>query len=524
MVLALADEERITDWPHLDERSAAFFALGAGAATGVPAVVACTSGTAAAELLPAVVEARYGRVPLIALTADRPARLVGTGAPQTIDQAGLYGSSSLLSIDAEAADPGTEPAALAARLWAAARTGGPVHLNLRFEEPLVPDAPPPSGDPEVRLPDAAPAAAVEIGRLDDLRGGMRGLLVAGPSREPDLHAAVTALATALDWPILADPLSGLRAGIHDRSRVVVSGDLLAGSGWLDTSPPDVVLRIGALPTSKPLWRWLEEHPQVVQVLIDPPGTRDPLGAAAHEIPGPAAPVLEAFTARALDPAPNGWCERWMTADRAATEAAAAALPDFPGELAIAATVATALPDGATLWVASSMPVRDVDMTFPSTERAVRVLSNRGANGIDGLISTALGSLAATGDHTVLLAGDLAVLHDAAALGAAARLSLPLAIVAVNNDGGGIFHFLPQASGNKGVFERHFGTPHGLDLTAVAEAFGVRASRAGSIEDVQAAIASRPDGPLLVEVRTDRHTNVEEHRSVRDAVRSALRGV
>jgi 2-succinyl-5-enolpyruvyl-6-hydroxy-3-cyclohexene-1-carboxylate synthase len=533
LALALAEEPGITDWPHLDERSAAFFALGIARATGLPALAVCTSGTAAAEFLPAAVEARHGRVPLILITADRPADLQGVGAPQTIDQASLFATTAKWSHDLEPplageGAPGLA-AALAARLVTAALESppGPVHLNLRFREPLVPTGPRPAASP-------APPAVLfgrslptpeAVARLAALVEGRRGLLVLGPPDDPGLPAAAAAGAAACGFPILADPLSGARAGAHDLSRVISTAEPLAAAGWLEKAPPEVVLRVGALPTSKPLWQWLGDHPEVPQALVDPAGWRDPGATLSLMVRAEPAPTLAALAATSLRPAPEAWGQAWHRAEGAARAAidevlAAAA---FPNEPEVVRVLAGALPPGAFLAVASSMPIRDVDAFLPARPAPLRLLGNRGAAGIDGFLSTGLGAAAVAGAPAYLLSGDLSALHDLTALAAAARLAIAATIVVVHNDGGGIFHFLPQA-GFPAHFERHWGTPHGLDFVALARALGVEADRVETRPALAAAVSTAPAGPRLVEVRTDRAANFELHRRIREAVAAALAGL
>lgn len=531
LALALAEDDRITDWSHHDERSSAFFALGIARTTRRPALIVTTSGTAAAELYPAVVEARYGRVPLIALTADRPFELREVGAPQTIDQQNLFGAVPAWSHDIEvtgAEEPATI-AALAARMVALA-TGtppAPVHLNLRFREPLVPSGdmprPAPVAVPEV-MPGRLEPTADQVDRLAALVAGRRGVLVAGPQDDPALPEAAVALARAAGWPILADPLSGLRAGSHDLGPVLAYGDPLAWAGWLERAHPEVVVRLGALPTSKPVGQWLGAHPEVDHLFIEPAGWRDPTASATTVIRAAPAPTLEALGKAMTAPAPAQWAQLWQAADRAAGEAVRRAVQStpFPNEPAVPPVLAGSLPDPSVLWVASSMPVRDVDAFFGVTRRRIRLLANRGANGIDGFISAGLGSAAVARVPTYLLAGDLSLLHDLNALATAARLDLPVTIVTVNNDGGGIFHFLPQEGHRH--FERHFATPHGLDLTAVASALGMEAAVVDTLDDLTEAVAAPPDRPRMFEVRTDRGKNVTIHRNIRRAVEQALEGL
>ncbi|MBN2113484.1 MAG: 2-succinyl-5-enolpyruvyl-6-hydroxy-3-cyclohexene-1-carboxylic-acid synthase [Acidimicrobiia bacterium] len=533
LALALAEEPGITDWPHIDERSSAFFALGIGRATHFPAVAVCTSGTAAAEFLPAAVEARHGRVPLILVTADRPADLQGVGAPQTIDQAGLFGAAAKWAHDLEPPAPGEAApglaAALAARLVTTALEppAGPVHLNLRFREPLVPDSPPPIGgaEPPVVLPGRVLPGSAAVARLAAHVSGRRGLVVCGPQDDPALPAAAAACAAACGFPLVADPLSGARAGRHDLSRVIAAADPLAAAGWLRHTPPEVVVRVGALPTSKPLWQWLAEHPEAEQVLIDPAGWRDPGATASLVVRADPTATLEALAATAPHPAPGGWIDSWRQADAAARTALDRVLAEaaFPNEPEVVRVLGEALPAGALLAVASSMPIRDVDAFFPARPAPVRLIGNRGAAGIDGFLSTGLGAAAAAGSPAYLLAGDLSTLHDLTALGTAARLGIKATIVVIHNDGGAIFHFLPQAT-FPAHFERHWGTPHGLDFVAAAQVFGVTATRVHRRHELEEAVAAVPDRPRLLEVRTERAANFDLHRRLRRAVEEAITGL
>jgi 2-succinyl-5-enolpyruvyl-6-hydroxy-3-cyclohexene-1-carboxylate synthase len=530
LALSLAEEPGITDWPHHDERSSGFFALGIGRATLFPAVAVCTSGTAAAEFLPAVTEARHGRVPLIVITADRPADLQGVGAPQTIDQAAIYGAAVKWSCDLEPPAPGEAAAGLAAALAARLVAGalemppGPVHLNLRFREPLVPTGPvPPAGAlPPVVLAGRPAPSPTAVSRLAALVAGRRGLLVCGPQDDPALPAAAAACAAACGFPLVADPLSGVRAGTHDLSRVMAAADPLAGAGWLRRASPEVVVRVGALPTSKPLWQWLGEHPEVPQVLIDPAGWRDPGASLSLVIRADPAATLEALAAAGPHPAPAAWQEEWRRADRAAAGAIDRILAEtpFPNEPEVARLLAEALPPGGLLAVASSMPIRDLDAFFPARPAPLRIIGNRGAAGIDGFLSTGLGAAAASGAPACLLSGDLSALHDLTALGTAARLGIRADIVVLHNDGGAIFHFLPQAA-FPAHFERHWGTPHGLDFVAAAKAFGVDARRIAERADLAATLAAPGPGPRLLEVRTQRAANFDLHRRLRRAVDEAL---
>ena len=533
ILLSLAAEERIRTWSVLDERSAGFLALGIAKTSGKPVVLTCTSGTAAANFLPAVAEARESRVPLIVLTADRPPELREVGAGQSIDQVKLYGSAAKWFVEVGNVEPGRESAvhhrALACRAWATAAGGRPgvVHLNLTLREPLAPveeelDAAVwegrPHGGPWVEVVESrVPPGTAEIADLaDQIQSVLRGVIVCGPTHE-DLAAPVVRLARAAGWPVLAEPTSGVRCGAHDRSWVVAHYDaLLRAPGWAGAHRPDLVLRVGDTPTSKPLRTWLADAPQLV---VDPHGAwHEPTRAADALIVAPAAETCEAIAA-ALEPAEGtpepdspswdeGWLEDWLAADRLVAPALAAQ-PD-PFEPKVCAALAELLPDDAFLWVSSSMPIRDVETFLPSTDKPIRLLSNRGANGIDGIVSSALGAAAASGGHAYLLTGELALLHDIGALLAAQRLGLGLTIVCINNGGGGIFDFLAVADhADAEAYERLVATPSGVDLGRLARGIGMRHTLVATLDDLRAALAE----PGLIEVRTDRARNVELHRAL-----------
>ncbi|MFL6242890.1 MAG: 2-succinyl-5-enolpyruvyl-6-hydroxy-3-cyclohexene-1-carboxylic-acid synthase [Acidimicrobiia bacterium] len=535
LALALAGDDRIRLHVHLDERSAAFFALGTAKASGSPAVVLCTSGTAAANFHPAVLEASHARTPLIVCTADRPPELRDTGAGQTVDQLDLYGRA--VRWFCEVGVPGDHPGAGTSWRSIAARAvaesvgppAGPVHLNLAFREPLVPTGAPlvdapgrPDGRPwtAVTRPTRAPDEATVARVADAVRAHPRGLIVAGWGSDASAGAA-DRVATAAGWPVLADPISGLRQGPHAVSTYEA---LVRSPGFAERHRPELVLRLGAAPTSKPLTAWL--GPEVPQLLVDPDAAwLDPGRGVADRIAVDAAPLLDAL-AGALEPPP----ERdgaWLRAWRAAEQAARAALDDlldgwealFEGR--VARDTVDALPNGATLVVASSMPVRDVE-AFARPRAGVRFLANRGVNGIDGFVSTVLGAATASSGPTVALLGDLCLLHDANGLLGAADRGVDATFVVLDNDGGGIFSFLPQAE-LPDHFELLFGTPHGVDLAALASMHGLPAQRvekAGEVVPaVEAAIAA--GGIRFVIVPTERAENVRRHRDAWTAVASAL---
>jgi 2-succinyl-5-enolpyruvyl-6-hydroxy-3-cyclohexene-1-carboxylate synthase len=548
LALAVASCEALTTRVILDERSAGFFALGLARVSRRPVVIVVTSGTAVANLLPAVVEANLARVPLVVLTADRPAELQDRGAPQTIDQTRIFGAHAKWTSELPLFDG--EPATIAhvrsvagravATAWAG--PAGPVHLNVPFREPLLPDGP--LAQAEADLPARAFADALAgRPRLDDhqieelarrVSRAWRGLIIAGPDDDPRLLDALPRLARATTFPILADPLSGLRAGRHDRSLVIASGDQICRSGpWLDDHLPELVIRTGAMPTAKPILEMLARAKPKLIVLDGDAGWREPALLPAtfvHADPADTADRLGKQLGR-------GWYDTAWNGDwRRAEEAAAVAMTgwlaelDEPFEGAPFPALAAALPDGAVLWSGSSMPVRDMDAWFPSTDRAITVRANRGANGIDGVISSALGA-AATGAPTALVIGDVSFLHDVSAIGTARQLGLSLAIVLIDNDGGGIFSFLPQAQPAAAIpgtglpehYEALFGTPHGTDLPAVVRAFGAGYRKAGA-RDLREAIdwSLATPGVNVVHLKTSRALNLALHREVAAAVQAEIR--
>jgi len=510
LALAFAVDPRITHHVVRDERSGGFAALGIAKSTGVPAATVCTSGTAAAHYLPAVVEARHARVPLLVLTADRPPELRGAGAPQTIDQSLLFGANVRLFADVGVPDETTAGRAelLALRSWTAAVDAppGPVHLNFPFREPLaVPRGPAPAPglrhDPGYRVPDPE--------TLDDLAAVLsarKALLVCGGRMRPGFAAAASLVAAEGQIPVLADVQCRFPS-----PATIAYPHLLAGDGTLDRLTPDVVLRVGALPTSKALWQWLEQS-GIEQVYLDDGEWREPLGSASRVVRGDPAATLVALTGRLRPPA-EAWLERWLEADAAAAERLNARLraEPFPNEPAIARTVMASLPPDAIVYVGSSMPIRDVDAFAGIPRTDVEVLANRGANGIDGLLASAAGAALASERPVVVLAGDLSFLHDVGTLTWIARFRPRLRLVVVDNAGGGIFHFLPQArTVAPDLFEELFATPHGVDLVELAGALGIPGRRVEDDRTLAAAAGAPVEGPELIAVPTDRTGNVAVH--------------
>jgi 2-succinyl-5-enolpyruvyl-6-hydroxy-3-cyclohexene-1-carboxylate synthase len=527
IVLSLVRESRIRCWSHIDERCAGFFALGAAKVSGRPVAIACTSGTAAANLAPAVIEAFQARIPLIVLTADRPPELRDVGAGQTIDQLKLYGDAVKWFVEIGVHDSTPERLrwirALACRAFWTALDGrpGPVHLNIPLREPLVLDQPLPAdstgrpdGRPWVIRTRAVPAPAVGQAELP-----ARGVVIAGRyERNREFGPAAARFAEHAGYPLLADPLSGARRG---PAAVAHYDALLRDERFAAQMRPELVIRIGDLPTSKPLREWLAALEHADQIAFDPDAAwQDPSASLTESHPEDPVLALQAWTP--TTPAHHAWLAAWRAADAAAGAAMMRALGDELSEPLVAGRLGEWLPADATLFVASSMPVRDVELMLAANEGSPRVLSNRGANGIDGTVSSAFGAAAASDGPVVLLIGDVALVYDLGGLLAARRLGLRLTIVVLNNDGGGIFHFLPVAA-EADAFEDHVATPHGLDFGQAARLFGCDYRRPQNVDELVTTLERSISAPrtTIIEVRTDRQQNLALHRRVADAVRAAL---
>jgi len=533
LVLTLAAQPGLEAVSIIDERSAGFVALGMAKESGRPVAVTCTSGTASANLLPALVEAHEARVPLIVLTADRPPELRDTGAGQAIDQIKLYGGFVKWFVEIGNHEPGRDSAvhhrALACRAFWTAAGGrpGPVHLNFPLREPLAPvrevlDAQAwqgrTDGRPWVAIsePPRVPSAE-QVLELAPRLAGRRGAIVCGSTSE-DVAAPAARLAQATGCPLLADPTSGVRCGGHDRSHVIAHYDvLLRDERFAADHAAEVVVRIGDTPTSKPLRSWLQGASQIV---VDPHAVwHEPTRTAETMVVANAASTCESLAA-ALEEGepsrPEGWIASWRAADALVPPALAATPAGF--EPRFGAVLARELPAGATLWVSSSMPIRDVEAFFPQRPEALRFLANRGANGIDGVVSSALGASVTADGPCILLIGEVALVHDAGGLLAAGRRTTELTIVCLNNGGGGIFDFLPLAQeADAAPYAEHILTPTGVELSALAAAAGLPYSLAADTDELAGALRR----PGLIEVPTDRQLNVAARRDLYEAVGVAL---
>ena len=527
LTLAFDAHPDVTVHLHLDERSAGFYALGLAMATERPVALVCTSGTAAVEFHPAVVEAQMSNVPLLVLTADRPPELRHSGANQTIDQVKMYGDHVLWAVDVglpEAEPPGVALRNLrttAARALAVADgiVKGPVHLNIPFRKPLEPNS--------AYTPDFGPSMTTRIQRgvlhptaaqIDELAALLaaheRGVIICGP-RCPggDFPAAVAELARRSGYPIFADPLSGLRFGPHTADTPIIAcyETVLNGDpGW---GQPEVIVRFGAVPTSKWLNEWLDK---------DLPGVGKPGRSApqihiradgvwsddSHRVNG-YVQADEALTCRALaqriSRGESGWTRQLLATEERFWNAASDSLHEEWWDVSAVAALIDALPDGCNLFLGNSLPIRHVDQFARPSGKGIRVYGNRGASGIDGVTSSALGVAAADPETpTVLLIGDISFYHDLNGLLAVQQQKLKnVTIVLLNNDGGSIFRRLPIA-GQEPAFTRLFLTPHGLDFAPVIRMYGLDYAQADNPESLQTALAAsiQTQTPTVIEVRTD----------------------
>ncbi len=507
MAVALTDRDEVRVHVVHDERSAAFVALGLGL-DGVPALLLCTSGTAAANFYPAVVEAGLSEVPMIVLTADRPEELRGVGAPQTIDQIDLYGGHVRWSRDPGVADDGERTLwrALADDAWAHAAVG-PVQLNLAFREPLLGVA---GSLPE---PVELPTPVILTKRLDRVPVGLdreRGVILAGGRSGVD-PVDVATLHSATGWPIIADPVSNMR---HLSGVVTTADSLLRHEAFAAGHLPEVIIRIGRPAASKVLVQWTARATanRAPLVQVGGPGVIDP----GHDVE--AVCSIDSVLGAVRSGGPTEWTDSWLDADRRADAAITATLAGFDEltEPAVARLLAEHLPSDAELTVASSMPVRDLEW-FGG--RWARAHANRGANGIDGVLSTALGR-SLSRDSSLVLLGDLAFVHDSNALLALIARKTDLRIVVVDNNGGGIFSFLPQATElPHDRFEQLFGTPLSVDIVALATAYGLDARTVQAADELVEQLAV--PGPWLCCVPSDRRHNVSVHAQLHAAVAATV---
>jgi len=543
LALAAADHAAAITVHH-DERGLGFAALGWARATGRPAVVITTSGSAVANLWPSVCEAHLDGIPLILLTADRPPELRDTGANQTMPQPGLFGHYVRWQMDLPCPDVKVPASYLLSTIdeayaRAVGEPAGPVHLNQMFREPLAP----------VRVRDGSAAWQQTVARwwrqdtswqirvvgkrsperraVNDVAAWAkrRGIIVAGSLALSDDRAAVCQLGDAWGWPVLPDVRSGLRLDMEKHGVVSMIDQLLLGDHATNQLRPDCIVHVGGRLSSKRLNSWLAEAKVPYLHLSDHPDRLDPYGVVTDRwVVSPAKAIASLIKASGKGKAPAGWRKRWMELHHRLETAWRELLAESDGltEPAVAASVSDLIPAGHGLFVASSMPVRDLDMYGLSRRSPPEVVANRGVSGIDGNLATACGFALGRAAPVTVVIGDVALLHDLNSLGLVAMTGVPVVVVVINNDGGGIFSFLPVSKTPR-HFETCFGTPHGRSFRHAAALYDLpymnpetaAAFREAYYEAVQRGVS------CIIEVRTERAANLREHRRIQNRLAAVI---
>jgi 2-succinyl-5-enolpyruvyl-6-hydroxy-3-cyclohexene-1-carboxylate synthase len=532
LALMLAEHPDITIHLNIDERSSAFFALGLAKALHEPVAMVCTSGTATANYYPAIIEAYYARVPLVVLTADRPHELRDVGAPQAIDQIHLYGKHVKWFVEMAIPQHTKEMIRYARTIGARAvataakAPAGPVHVNFPFREPLVPDMENAKNYREA-LDKRAASITIETGELaltakqlqsiaDTLSEAKQGIIVCGELRNDEVKRAIVSLAEKLSFPILADPLSQLRSGSTNGENIIDCYDtFLRDEHAAGLFKPDLVLRFGAMPVSKALLLFLKKHGDARQLVVDGgAGWREPGGLVNDMIYSNELSFCSSVEKRMEKQEKSSWLRKWRNVNIAAKNALSSIRDEEElSEGKLFMLLQDLMPEKSHLFVGNSMPIRDLDTFFFSNDKEIRTFANRGANGIDGVVSTALG-VSTVLENTVLVIGDLSFFHDMNGLMAAKLQQTNITILLINNDGGGIFSFLPQAS-EKDYFETLFGTPHGLDFSHAVALYQGEYTKVSSWDELKEVFAKSLEIPGLkvIEVPTTRETNVLKHRNL-----------
>ncbi|MBM7588351.1 2-succinyl-5-enolpyruvyl-6-hydroxy-3-cyclohexene-1-carboxylate synthase [Bacillus pakistanensis] len=524
--LLLAEHPEIQVFINVDERSAAFFALGIAKAENQPVAMLCTSGTASANYYPAIIEAKYSRVPLVVLTADRPHELREVGAPQAIDQIQMYGRHVKWSIDMPL--PESSSSILSFAKSTASRgigisresPAGPVHFNFPFREPLVPNlsnaySQPPLGNVLVTGGERILSKQQSEIFRKKMAEKEKGLIICGPQLDRDSIDAILSFSELYNFPILADPLSGIRSGAHRKTTVVDSYDSFLRTEVVKNSlVPDVVIRFGAMPVSKALSLYLKHFHNLDYWVIDEGGQwLDPIGKATEMIHCSTLSFCESLTNGSCPSVESKWLNKWLSINEQTKRCIIDSKCTDMSEGEAVRSLIDWLPDSSTLFVSNSMPIRDVDTYFLNTNKQINVLANRGANGIDGVVSTALG-VSTSKAPTFLLIGDLAFFHDMNGLLAGKMHNLNVKIIVLNNNGGGIFSYLPQAKEDK-HFESLFGTPMDLEFSSLSALYHADYYKAIEMDEFSTAFkkSCRHSGVSIIEVVTNRGKNTEQHRKL-----------
>ena len=518
---------------HLDERVAAFHALGAAKATRIPSILICSSGTAAANYLPAVVEANHAATPMIICTADRPPELRQWGEGQTINQVGLYGNNVRWHYDLPVASEINESHArsTAFRAWSmsTSRLQGPVHLNWPFRKPLEPtqklETPEASLSPESSYQEEMPRSSSLVSLAKECE---RGLITVGPNSLQDKELdALVAFSSGSGWPILADPCSQLRdRGSLSGAPIITSGELLFAEERFTSllDQVDVIVHVGLPATSKAYRLWKQETPPTRYVIVSPGvDWPDPSHEVTDIIQGS---ITAAFSEPSSGRGANSrWCELWTKHNGIALEAVKRHVSENQSELSLTSRILSSIPSGTSLMLSNSMIVRDAELVLQNMKSDVKVISNRGANGIDGVISTGIGVSSSSGGRCLVLVGDVAAVHDIAGLVAAGRLQSDVVIVVINNGGGAIFSFLQVAKEiDNDNFEHLFTTPHHTNFIDIASSAGIQSQVIESSLDVEELLgrAFESKGPSLFLCNTNVEETVKAYEEMRAGFQASFR--
>lgn len=533
LALTICEHKALNEWVIIDERSAAFFALGMAQKTRRPVALVCTSGTAATNYFPAIAEAYYNRVPLIVLTTDRPHELRDVGAPQAIDQINLYGNHVKWFKEMALPDMTShiltyvQQTAMRAVSTATSDCPGPVHLNFPFREPLVPDFTL-NGVAErlnyKQIDDLTAMQPIKGYRqltsdqiqliLQQIRHQKKGLIVCGPQISKPAAKAISALAKTWKIPVLADPLSQLRAGEGEKSQVISSYDaILRHDDIRRRLRPDYIIRFGAMPVSKMYRFYVELHKDVLQFVVDESeGFRDPTNYMSQFVYAQYESFCDALI-QATDEITTdvSWLKLWQKMEKTAHSHLFTPSEECITEGEAIRGLLEVIPNGSCIYIGNSMPVRDLDTFFKPTNKDITILGNRGVNGIDGMVSSGVGA-AAVGDRVTLVLGDLSFYHDLNGLLATKHYDIDITILVINNDGGGIFSFLPQAKHEK-HFEKLFGTPLNINFHHAVKMYGGYFTTVTHEKQLQRELTKSYDrkGLSVIEVRTNRKENERWHR-------------
>ncbi|EON71646.1 2-succinyl-5-enolpyruvyl-6-hydroxy-3-cyclohexene-1-carboxylic-acid synthase [Lysinibacillus sphaericus] len=534
LAYAFASTKQLKIYRQVDERSAAFFALGIAKATAQPVVLLCTSGTAAANYYPAIVEASYARVPLIVMTADRPHELREVGAPQAINQPNLYGPHVKWSVDFPLPDnaaptlPFIERHLARAVAIATSAPSGPVHINVPFREPLLIDFReelPEASFKQSSIAELTPSVAIQQELASILRTTKRGFVVIG---ELALGTDVTILwdfVRQLKWPVIVESLSNMRTSVpEDCLPYVIStyDAIMKSEEFKALVEPETVLRLGSQPVSKFMMQFIaKSRPNTYIVVDEDPMFRDSTGVSTHFIHASVGDWLVQLDvpATALE---AEYLAEWQDANDIALEYIEHYTAGAIDEGAMVSRLLEMIPNGSDIFVSSSMPIRDIDTFLMKTTKDLRIFANRGANGIDGVVSTAMGFSQVNGRETYLLIGDLAFLHDVNGLIASRYQECNITIIVMNNDGGGIFSYLPQST-VEAHYEDLFGTPTALEFRDIAHMYGMEYIRVEDISELLSKFNIVKKRPLrLLEIFTDREENVYAHRALWNLINAGLK--